>query len=319
MSGITWTKFFWSDWQSEPALRLCSYAARGLWMDMLCIAAAHDPIGYVAVAGRGLDETSIARMTGGQESEVRDLLGELERNGVFSRDRQSRIYSRRMVADAKKAAIARKNGKLGGNPSLGKIETNSASDNQEDNTPDNTPLKTHKPRAISQEDLDANASSGAEAKPRQAETADLVEILWSLQPVTGGKRKATRPDVAKALAAALKRGGQAADIEASFRAYYALPDCRRDEGKFAKGAAVLLNEDRWKDFLPSQSVLMLPQVDPWEFRIRRFVSGSRYWNDADDGPRPGQPGCQAPPEILAKFGFGGSPEGAPFAPRRAEA
>lgn len=151
MSGILWTKFFWSDWDTDPALRLCSFSAQGLWMRMLCIASAHDPIGYVAVAGRALDETSIARMTGGLESEVRDLLGELERNGVFSRDRQGRIFSRRMVKDAKRAAIARKNGKKGGNPSLGKGEGIS----RWDNPSDNTPLKPQEPDARSQKEEEA--------------------------------------------------------------------------------------------------------------------------------------------------------------------
>jgi hypothetical protein len=146
VSGTTWTKFYWSDWESDPALRLCSLAAQGLWMGMLCIASAHDPIGYVAVAGRGLDETALARMTGCPESEVADLLGELDRNGVFSRDRTGRIYSRRMVSDAKKASIARKNGKQGGNPSLTKQRGNPSSDNP----PDKTPLKTQKPEARSQ-------------------------------------------------------------------------------------------------------------------------------------------------------------------------
>jgi len=141
MAGIIWSKFFWSDWQADPALRLCSFAAKGLWMDMLCIASAHDPIGYVAVAGRGLNETSIARMTGGLESEVRALLGELDQNGVFSRDRKGTIYSRRMVSDARKAAIAKKNGKNGGNPSLSNHGGNPASDNP----PDKPPLKPHKP------------------------------------------------------------------------------------------------------------------------------------------------------------------------------
>jgi len=118
MAGTTWTKFYWSDWLSDPAVRASSLPARGLWIDMLCIAAAHDPIGYVAVAGRGLDETAIAQLTGGKESEVASLLGELERNGVFSRDRHGRIYSRRMVRDAKKAAISKKQGKEGGNPDI---------------------------------------------------------------------------------------------------------------------------------------------------------------------------------------------------------
>lgn len=141
MSGTIWTKFYWSDWETDPALRLCSFEAQGLWMRMLCIAAAHDPIGYVAVAGRALDETALARLTGCQESEAKALVGELERNGVFSRDRQGRIYSRRMVTDARKAAIAKKNGKKGGNPSLSNDWGNSASDKGGD--------KPHKPSANS--------------------------------------------------------------------------------------------------------------------------------------------------------------------------
>src|SRR5690349_10503316 len=115
MSGTTWSKFYWSDWESDPALRLCSLAAQGLWMRMLCVAASHDPVGFVAVAGKGLDETALARLTGCSESEIASLLGELAAHGVFSRDRHGRIYSRRMLRDTRKSSDAKKNGKLGGN------------------------------------------------------------------------------------------------------------------------------------------------------------------------------------------------------------
>jgi hypothetical protein len=98
-------------------------------MRMLCIAAVHVPTGYVAVNGRGLGVTDIARLAGVTETEARDLIGELDRNGVFSRDRKGTIYSRRLVRDARKAEIARKNGKNGGNPSLGKNRGNQPSDN----------------------------------------------------------------------------------------------------------------------------------------------------------------------------------------------
>jgi hypothetical protein len=139
-------------------------------MDMLCIAAAHDPIGYVAVAGQGLNETSVAHMTGGEESEVAILLGELERNGVFSRDRHGRIYSRRMLADAKKAARARKNGKLGGNPRLGKAGGNPASDNLKDKGQ----LKPHKPEARSQNNSEDKSSGGEAAEP------DFDREAWTI-------------------------------------------------------------------------------------------------------------------------------------------
>lgn len=198
MSGTIWTKFFWSDWDTDPALRLCSYQAQGLWMRMLCIAAAHDPIGYVAVAGRALDETSIARMTGGTESEVRDLLGELDRNGVFSRDRQGRIFSRRMVKDARRAAIARKNGKKGGNPNLG----NNGGNNDGVNPPDNPPLKPQEPSTTIQKKEDAKASlvAGGDAAKAFAEWNALAKrlALPMAKDLTPARRKAINARLARA-------------------------------------------------------------------------------------------------------------------------
>jgi hypothetical protein len=98
MSATVWDKFFWSDWSSDKGLRACSYAARGLWMELLCIAAEAKPKGFVSVNGRACDAGIIARMTGGETGEVASLLSELEEHGVFSRDEAGAIYSRRMVA-----------------------------------------------------------------------------------------------------------------------------------------------------------------------------------------------------------------------------
>lgn len=189
MSGTTWTKFFWADWESDPALRLCSFAAQGLWMRLLCIAAAHDPIGYVAVAGRALDETSIARMTGGLESEVRVLLGELDRNGVFSRDRHARIYSRRMVSDAKRAAIARKNGLKGGNPSLG----NNTPNPPPDNPPVKPPDKPQEPVAIYPEKNPAAETRAGDWSQRLAEANEAAGDMADLTVPTMHSARDLRP------------------------------------------------------------------------------------------------------------------------------
>lgn len=143
MTANPWDKFFWNDWENDPALRLCSLAAQGLWMRCLCIAAKADPKGYVSVAGRPLTPSDLASLVGKPEHEVETLLSELATNGVFSRDRKSRIYSRRMVRDVKKAKTARENGKFGGNPNLTKQTEISSSDNP----PDNPEVKTHKPEA----------------------------------------------------------------------------------------------------------------------------------------------------------------------------
>jgi hypothetical protein len=150
MAGTIWTKFFWQDWAADPALRMCSFAAQGLWMRVLCLAAEADPIGYVVVNGKPLDFSAIARLTGGTEQEVVSLIDELDRNGVLSRDRRGAIYNRRMVRDAKKIAHARKVGRLGGNPSLSKTRDNPAQDNPQVNPEDKGTDKAHKPEARSQ-------------------------------------------------------------------------------------------------------------------------------------------------------------------------
>lgn len=121
MSGTVSTRWFWSDWMSDPGLRACGYAARGLWQDLLCIAGANKiEYGRVSLNGKNIDPAGIARMTNGTVEEVVALLDELERNGVFSRDRRGVIYCRRMV----RADKNRRNGRLGGNPNLLKGKEN---------------------------------------------------------------------------------------------------------------------------------------------------------------------------------------------------
>jgi hypothetical protein len=118
MTTYPWGKFYWGDYETDPALKLCSLAAQGLWMRCLCICSKADPKGYLVVAGRSLGATDLARLTGETETEIENLLNELALHGVFSRDRNGRIYSRRMVRDEKKSRTAQKNGKNGGNPKL---------------------------------------------------------------------------------------------------------------------------------------------------------------------------------------------------------
>ena len=148
MTATIWSKFFWSDWQAEPTLRRCSLAARGLWMEILCLAAQAEPVGYLVKDGEPLDIDRLARSVGARISEVERLLDELEVEGVFSIDRRDRIYSRRMVRDAKLRAAAVKSGKRGGNPTLCRKTEKPRTLKGADNAPV-TPI-SHKPESISQ-------------------------------------------------------------------------------------------------------------------------------------------------------------------------
>lgn len=118
MSARRWSKFWWQDWQRDPALRMCSLAARGAWIEMLCLMADADPVGHLLVNGRAPSMRQLSAVLGCSEKEAKKLVDELEENGVFSRLEDGVIYSRRMVRDKAISDEAAINGKKGGNPQI---------------------------------------------------------------------------------------------------------------------------------------------------------------------------------------------------------
>ena len=152
-----WMKFYPSDWRSDPRLRICSLAARGLWMEMLAIMHEATPYGHLLISGIPPTDAQLAVLAGAPSDQIPELIGELETAGVFSRTRSGAIYSRRMTRDFKKSEKNRKNGKLGGNPILC---------NERDNPPplnptDNGGVKTQKPEARSQKRVGSNEPTAA--------------------------------------------------------------------------------------------------------------------------------------------------------------
>jgi hypothetical protein len=115
---LRWMKFWPADWTRDPALRMCSLAARGLWIELLAVAHEAEPYGHVLVSGRAPSVRQIAAIASSTERDVAKLVKELEEAGVFSRTEAGVIYSRRMVRDNAAREDARQFGKLGGNPRL---------------------------------------------------------------------------------------------------------------------------------------------------------------------------------------------------------
>lgn len=108
MISRPWLKFYPRDWRGDQALRFCSMAARGLWMEMLCIMHEASPYGHLVVGAKPLEVDVLARMSGAGTLEVQAWLVELQTAGVYSRTRNGVIFSRRMIADHKRAEKGRK-------------------------------------------------------------------------------------------------------------------------------------------------------------------------------------------------------------------
>lgn len=111
MSAVEpWSKWFWTDYEADPGLRMSSLAAQGLWMRMLCLMAKATPKGELRVGGEPCTVADLAVYVGQPEEMVAALIGELERRGVFSRTRTAVIYNRRLRSDA---IISRKRAEAG--------------------------------------------------------------------------------------------------------------------------------------------------------------------------------------------------------------
>jgi hypothetical protein len=119
--GILFTRWFWPDWLSDTGVRACSAAARGVWMDMLCMmaeAGKEGAYGYLVKNGAPVAPKALSENTRVDPKTLRQLVAELEKNGVFSRDEEGRIYCRRMVREHRISEQNRQNGRRGGNPKL---------------------------------------------------------------------------------------------------------------------------------------------------------------------------------------------------------
>lgn len=247
-------KFFPSDWRADPALRMCSIGARGLWMEMLCVMHEATPRGALVINGKALAPRQIASLAGCALDEAEAMIAELEDAGVFSRESDGTIISRRMQRDAEKEARDKANGKTGGNPRLKREDKSGA------NPPANPEDKAQKPEARSQipdEDTGKPASSGA--GPLEI---DLIEAERRCSEAAGTDRLGPFSPIAEILL-----GGKL-DIDEVLTAIRARP-ARAGAVSSWKFYAKILN-DRIAERAPLVASTGLPKV--------HIMSGTPEWD-----------------------------------------
>lgn len=169
---------------------------------------------------------------------------------------------------------------------------------------------------------DAPAARTTTNHRRKDKLRDIADAIWEAQPVVDGCRRTGIADVYPPFLEAVRRGGDPEQILAAAKAYYGLKASTRKGGEFAKSAKTLLEEDRWREFIPVTAAdpatvdpealaraqrLQRSQDDP-EFRVwwSRIVAWTRphaeYW-EREWGPRPDYPGCLLPDRFYDEFGI----------------
>ena len=95
-------QFYPGDWMQDSELGMCDLCARGLWIELLCLMWKSERRGFLLVGGKPLplDEQKsnriLAKLCRATEDEIKSALAQLGLYGVFSKDEQGVIYSRRM-------------------------------------------------------------------------------------------------------------------------------------------------------------------------------------------------------------------------------
>lgn len=92
-------QFYPRDWLAHPGLRMCSLAARGLWIDMMSLMHSGEPYGYLTHKGKDILPPVLARLVGVPLSELEGYLHELIDHGVVSQAEGGTFFSGRMVKD----------------------------------------------------------------------------------------------------------------------------------------------------------------------------------------------------------------------------
>ena len=122
-------QFYPADWRTDSSLKVCTLAARGLWVEMLCLL--HElgqqdgsRYGFLELRGKPLSPDQLGRLVGIDLATLEPLLEELEAAGVFSRDEGGVIYSRRLDRDGKLKQIRSNAGSKGGSKSQAKAKQN---------------------------------------------------------------------------------------------------------------------------------------------------------------------------------------------------
>ena len=106
-------QFYPADWRKDVELRSCSVAARGLWIDLLCIAHECEPYGHLTVNARPMTLAQIAGQVGLTQQQCAKLIDELIANGVAREADHGAIYSKRMVEDERIRNVRAEGGKAG--------------------------------------------------------------------------------------------------------------------------------------------------------------------------------------------------------------
>ena len=217
-SGFTW---FPGDWLADEGVKNVSFAAKGLWIGMICLMFRSPRKGLLLKqTGVPADSQYLANQLGGRAEDIDVLIAELEREQVFSRHETGAILCRKMWRPTDLSEKRAEAGRLGG----------LAKGQQQDG-----------------KQTEAKPSNGRKGKERKGKVrvvvrySDAFLVFWKAYPRRVGKGAAF---------GAWQRIPDRPAVEvlvAAVEAQKATEQWRKDNGQFIPHPQTWLNQRRWED------------------------------------------------------------------------
>lgn len=322
-----WMKWYPSDWRGEQLLRLVSREARSVWVDLLGLMHESTLIGTLFVNDRIPTVETLAKMFGDDPQALAGWIKELIDNGVCSVDEDGAIYSRKMRTAAEISEKGRQDVKgRGGAWAFGKKPA------VKKKTPKGTPNRGAIGDPIAQRletrtEEKKESSSSLKAKVNEREPAKPEPVAIATQPKADvvplhpqgkSKREVMFDRLAVALGIAPERMFRMTSFENFGAAFAGWVEKGCDPEKDiwpvitklahranAKGSPIKSPFYFEDAIFTARDDRMASLPTPAEMRERIdgavFAFKKENWWHADFGPKPFEPGCQVPADIIQKY------------------
>jgi len=236
-----WFKFFPTDWRADKELRLCSYTARALWIELLGLMHEAEPYGHLLIGGQIPTPKELSKVVGMSPKSITKALPELIQKRVCSVTEGGVIFSRKMVRDFAKHQQGQEHGSQGGNPTLkGGV-----------NPPDNAHIPEARIQKLELEKKEKNPPPEAAGMPPHSREGSKQESAAAAPPGFAEfwlayPKKVSKPAALRAFKQAIKR----VELEPMLTALNAQK--KKWNPEFIKNPATWLNNDCWDDEVVKQ-------------------------------------------------------------------
>lgn len=278
-----WMKFYPRDWRGDQALRAVSLAARGLWIECLCIMHEAKPYGHLVLNGTPVDGGTLARMTGIPMDEVSAMLAELRQAGVLSVTGKGVVFSRRMTKDHARAQKGRK--------AANKRWSQPSDDVEQSEEPNGSPNglpTTQKPEARSQIVKEPIAQQITNAAPAPM-LFDALCIAAGLDP-----QRLPHPNLLKISPISDLLGRGYSLDEDVLPVLRDLAAAGTSFNGWSYVVPIVIDRTAKRNAIPTKP--QAPAVD-WQTRLNAWREDPSNWIPGW-GPKPDERGCRAPGELL---------------------